>query len=117
MTPMTRLAAAWVVVLTGGFAAAQPPTLRVYSQPLPPPETAAVAATIARERAGAPGPGEGGASFDRGPIRSSGTFGTGSVREAGVAGDLGVQPILVWDFVTGLRLEMAPLLTREFVLA
>src|SRR5262249_31652795 len=37
MTPMKRLAAAWVVVLTGGFAAAQPPTLRVYSQPLPPP--------------------------------------------------------------------------------
>ena len=34
-----------------------------------------------------------------------------------MATEVGAQPIKVWDFVTGLRLEIAPLMTREFILA
>jgi outer membrane protein assembly factor BamB len=93
------------------------PNGRLQAFYLPRPETAVVASAIARERAGISETGDRGPELYRGPLRSSGTFGTGSVREAGVGEEVGVQPIKVWDFVTGLRLEIAPLMTREFILA
>lgn len=93
------------------------PNGRLQAFYLPRPETAVIAAAIARERAGTSETGDRGPELYRGPVRSSGTFGTGSVREAGVGEEVGVQPIKVWDFVTGLRLEIAPLMTREYILA
>ncbi len=117
----------WQFRLVGGLSASPvaddtllflpTPNGRLQALYLPRPETAVVASAISRERAGQPEPGERGPELYRGPLRSSGTFGTGSVREAGVAGEVGVQPIKVWDFVTGLNLGMAPLLSREYVLA
>jgi hypothetical protein len=93
------------------------PNGRLQAFYLPRQETAVVATAIARERAGQPEPGGRGPELYRGPLRSSGTFGTGSVREAGVAQEVGLQPIKVWDFVTGLNLGIAPLLSRDLVLA
>ena len=115
----------WRFRLTGGVSATPAaddqllfvptPNGRLQAYYLPRPETAVVASAIARERAGASEMGDRGPELYRGPQRSSGTFGTGTVREAGVAEEVGLQPIKVWDFVTGLRLESQPLLSRELV--
>jgi hypothetical protein len=117
----------WQYRLTGGLSAAPvaddtllflpTPNGRLQAFYLPRPETAVVATAIARERAGVAEPGERAPDLYRGALRSSGTFGTGSVREAGVAQEVGLQPVKVWDFVSGLRLEFPPLLSRDFVLA
>jgi outer membrane protein assembly factor BamB len=118
----------WQFRLVGGLSASPvaddtllflpTPNGRLQAFYLPRPETAVVATAIARERAGAAEAGGArGPELYRGPLRSSGTFGAGSVREANLPEEVGVQPIKVWDYVSGLRLEIAPLLTREFVLA
>ncbi|HZY83782.1 MAG TPA: PQQ-binding-like beta-propeller repeat protein [Gemmataceae bacterium] len=95
------------------------PNGRLQAFYLPRPETAVVATAIARERAGVAEPGAGQRPPDlyANSRRMSASFGTGTVREASTPEEVGLQPIKVWDYVSGLRLEFAPLQTRDYVLA
>jgi outer membrane protein assembly factor BamB len=58
-------------------------------------------------------------SLYEGNRKTTGTIShfTQSVREAGEELPTGIQPLLVWDAATGLRLESKPLVTRQLVLA